>query len=810
MRFTLISTLLFACKGDHIIEKKVNVEPSIMIASHSDGAFVPEGTPVEFWATVSDDDHNFDELMITWYVGSREICPSSVADLAGESICNITFQPGDTNVIAEVRDPYNAAGRDEISIGIAENEPPEVEITTPSPNTTFPTGQTIQFVANVSDAEDPVSALAISWSSSLEGNLSLSTTPDSSGEISDYIALIPGEHIIEIQVEDSMGALTTDDVLITIEEPNTPPSCAITSPADGSSYPLGSAVSIQGYIIDAETATAAISYTWTSSWDGDLGQGTADAGGNLTLNTTNLTANNHEIILQAEDEEGGLCQDSINILIGNPPSVTGVQIQGTPYNDQTLTCVATVTDPDDTPTVSYSWESGGVTLGTGNTIDLSTTALLPYDSLTCTVEAVDSMGASAQGSDTITIDNRAPLAPAVNISWSGSNFSSPEEGDSLTCTGSGSSDIDGQSVSYSYSWTSSNGSTSSSQTIAGSQTFSGDTWTCTVEASDGSLSASNSDSVLVTGCAFLTTFDTLSLGGGESIEVVKVCAGSFTMGSPSSEEGRDSDETQHSVTLSNDFYAMTTEVSQGMFEQLMGYDSHTGLSTTGTNGSYGVGANYPAYYVDWHMAADFANAVTEQHNIVHGTNLQSCYSCSGVETGVSCSQAADPYICDGYRLLTEAEWEYAARGGTNTAFWTPNGGGNIPAGYSNTAGCTDTLTLSDGTVLDTITWFCGNNLNYNSSADYGSKEIGTKLDNDYGLWDMHGNVDEWVHDKYGSYSSSAVTDPVNTSGSNGILRSGAWGGPPYSIRSADRFSYAQGTRDQWSYGIGFRIGRSSF
>ena len=898
MRFGFTSILLFACRGDHIIEKKANIEPSIMIASHSDGASVPEGIPVEFWATVSDDDHDWDELLITWYVGSREVCPSTVADLAGESICNITFQPGDTNVIAEVRDPYNAAGRDEISIILAENEPPEVEITAPATNTSHPSGQTLQFVATVSDTEDPVSALSISWSSSIEGTLGLSTTPDSTGRISDYLELSPGEHIIALQVTDTMGAIATDDILITIEEPNTPPTCAITAPASGSSYALGDAISIQGYMIDAETATNALSYTWTSSWDGDLGQGTADSGGNLNLNTTSLSANNHDIILEITDSGGAICSDTISLLIGNPPSVSNVQIQGTPYNDQTLTCVATVTDPDDSPTVSYTWSSGTTILGTGDTIDLSGTALLPSDPLTCTVEAVDSLGATAQDSDTVTIanrtpsvsgvqiqgspyndqtltcvgtvsdadstpslsyawtsggvalgasstlnlantalmpgdsltctmtatdnigdtaqdsdtisiDNRTPLAPTVNISWSGTN-SSPEEGDSLTCTGSGSSDIDGQSVSYSYAWSSSNGALSSAQTISGAQTFSGDTWTCTVTASDGSLSASASDSVLVTGCAFLTTFDTISLGGSQSLEIVKICAGTFSMGSPANEEGRDSDETLHTVSLTNDFYAMTTEVTQGMFAQLMGYNSHTGLSTTGTNGSYGVGSDYPAYYVDWHMAADFANAVTEQHNSLYGTNLQACYSCSGVETAVTCSQAVDPYSCDGYRLLTEAEWEYAARGGTNTAFWTASGGGNIPAGSSGTAGCTASLILSDGTLLDDISWFCGNNLNYNSSADYGAKEVGTKADNDYGLWDMHGNVDEWVHDKYGSYSSGSVTDPVNTSGSNGILRSGAWGGPPYSIRSADRFSYGQGTRNQWSYGIGFRIGRTIF
>ena len=95
---------------------------------------------------------------------------------------------------------------------------------------------------------------------------------------------------------------------------------------------------------------------------------------------------------------------------------------------------------------------------------------------------------------------------------------------------------------------------------------------------------------------------------------------------------------------------MTTEVTQGMFSQLMGYQSHDGQSSL-----YGVGSDYPAYYVSWHMAADFANQVTQRHNTLNGTNLQQCYSCSGSETGVTCSVSVNPYQCTGYRLPTEAE-----------------------------------------------------------------------------------------------------------------------------------------------------------
>ena len=276
---------------------------------------------------------------------------------------------------------------------------------------------------------------------------------------------------------------------------------------------------------------------------------------------------------------------------------------------------------------------------------------------------------------------------------------------------------------------------------------------------------------------------------GEWLDVVKASAtATFMMGSPAGELCRDENylETQHQVTLTHGFEISTTEVTQDQFKKVRGHNPS--MYTEG-------GANRPVEQVNWHEAARYCNELSRVRQ------LDQCYSCSGsAYPELSCMTAAayrggpkTIYNCPGYRLPTEAEWEYAYRGGTTTAFY--NGG---------IADCDTDPGAS------AIAWY-----RYNAAArasTAGTRMVGLKGKNPRGLYDMAGNVYEWIHDYFRQdLGSASVTDPVPTASDTGVLvdrrplRGGGWLSEAHDVRAAARARNAATFRN---YDIGFRVVRT--
>jgi formylglycine-generating enzyme required for sulfatase activity len=252
---------------------------------------------------------------------------------------------------------------------------------------------------------------------------------------------------------------------------------------------------------------------------------------------------------------------------------------------------------------------------------------------------------------------------------------------------------------------------------------------------------------------------------GQAIETVNISGGTFIMGSPANEVNRNNDESQRQITVTS-FKMGKYTVTQAEYEAIMG---------TNPSRFKQDGAKLPVENVSWFDAIEFCNQLSEKEG------LTPVYTITGTGNGRTVTWNRDE---NGYRLPTEAEWEYACRAGTTTTFYTGN---NITTSQAN----------YDGTSP----------YNNNPAGLYKRKTttVGSFEANAWGLCDMNGNVWEWCWDWYGYYIMGSQTDPIGpASGTYRVLRGGSWFDGGRNLRSAIRFNYYPSNRN---YFFGFRVVR---
>ena len=271
--------------------------------------------------------------------------------------------------------------------------------------------------------------------------------------------------------------------------------------------------------------------------------------------------------------------------------------------------------------------------------------------------------------------------------------------------------------------------------------------------------------------------------GPLGIELVLLPAGTFWMGSPEDEPGRHDNEGLHQVSLTRPFLIGKVTITQGGYEELTGSSPSEFAD---------CGAECPVEALPWDEAALATNLLSDL------AGLPSCYSCDGVGAAATCTSAGDPYACGGYRLPTEAEWEYAARSAGTVSGMFPSGGSLVSA--DDLDECGGALVLSDGSVLDEHAWYCGN-------ADERPHPVGQLAPNAAGLHDMAGNVWEYVHDWYSAYPDGPITDPSGpATGDQRLKRGGPWKKYPVDQRIAERFEYDSSL---FFNTMGFRVARTA-
>lgn len=232
------------------------------------------------------------------------------------------------------------------------------------------------------------------------------------------------------------------------------------------------------------------------------------------------------------------------------------------------------------------------------------------------------------------------------------------------------------------------------------------------------------------------------------MKLVPIPAGSFTMGSPATEKGRGTDEAQQRVTIGRPFLIGRTVVTKGQWKAVMKTEPWKGQRCVVD------GDDAPAVYLDWHDAVAFCRKLTVQER-----------AGGWLEKG------------EHYRLPTEAEWEYACRAGTKTA-WSFG---------------------ADPRKLDDHAWYYGNT---GDRKEAYAHLVGRKKPNPWGLCDMHGNVYEWCSDWYKSALGGGDDPQGPSNGMMKVLRGGGWGYDPARCRSADRNKNAPSFTD---FSGGFRV-----
>lgn len=260
---------------------------------------------------------------------------------------------------------------------------------------------------------------------------------------------------------------------------------------------------------------------------------------------------------------------------------------------------------------------------------------------------------------------------------------------------------------------------------------------------------------------------------------VAVPKGTFTMGAPATEPCTLDYSDLHVVTLTHPFDIQATEVTQGEFQTLMGYNPSQ--ATT-------CGSTCPVDSVSWHEAAAYCNALSA------ASALAGCYTCAGAGPTVLCQPAATCagasfYDCPGYRLPTDAEWEYAYRATTTTAFYN---------GQNDGSAC-DTCTTVDSNA-DLIAWYCAN-------SGWVPHPVGQKQPNGWKIFDLAGNVREWVNDLMTyNLGTASATDPWGAAvGTERVIRGASFVDDATLVRAAYRISRAPSENTKYH---GFRCVRT--
>jgi hypothetical protein len=421
-----------------------NSPPDCVVTSPMSGVSISENQLITFEGSVSDVDVSADWLNVTWTSDKDGDIGASTPTSNGAVTFPYSNLSVNTHVISMVvSDEVGATCTTDVVITIG--NPPTISIDSPVSTEIYDEGDAISFTASVSDMQDQPTDISLEWV--LNGTVLSLVDADSTGvaQFSDA-TLGYGSHSLEVTATDTDGLTASDMVTFTVNGLPTLPTASITpDPA----YTGNDLTAVASNSTDPEGSLVTYEYDWHLG-----GSSTGQTSSVLSASQTSKGEVWTVYVTPFDGSSYGTPGQASVVIANTPPSLGMVTINPLTqvYHDDSLTCVAAVTDPDEIVTPTYEWSIGGVAVGTGSNLDLLAIGAQPTDTVHCTVTGIDSDGAATSGSTSIIIDNRLPAVSSVLL-----GPSTVYTNDTITAT-SVLSDADSvQTVIANYDWYVTNG-----------------------------------------------------------------------------------------------------------------------------------------------------------------------------------------------------------------------------------------------------------------------------------------------------------------------------------------------------------------